>query len=81
MTPQVIRNSDGISNIVYPNRYRTWVSLPISKHLRYINLVEKTEEWCVALLGQVAKGECSRDRAVNNMQVKFKKLQDEVLNW
>lgn len=66
---------------MYPNRYRKWVSLPISKHLRYINLVEKTEEWCVKLLGQVAKGECSSVAAAAATQKKFKKLQDGVLNW
>lgn len=81
MAAQVIRNSDGISNIVYPNRHRKWVSLPILQHLRYINLLAKTGKWCVDIMDQVAQGRYSRDRAVEDIQKKFKKLEDEVLNW
>jgi hypothetical protein len=81
MIAQVVRNSDGISTIIYNNRYRKWVSLPISQHLRYVNLLAKTGQWCAELMDQVAQGKCSKTKAVAAIQGKFKKLQDEVLNW
>lgn len=81
MPAQIIRNSNGISNIVYTNRHRKWVSLPIAQHLRYTNLVERTGEWCEELLDQVIQGRRSRSDAIKAIQGKFKKLQNELLNW